>query len=344
MAQPQSERPLGSKGETIDEMDSYDKTFDEKDLDKRAEYAQAVTVKFYNLITDFYEYGWGQSFHFATRYQGEAFHASIARHEHFLSQRMGIEPGEKVLDVGCGVMGPAREIARFSGAHITGLNLNEYQIGRCKILNEKTTIPHLLDVEKGDFMHMPFPNDSFDRIYAIEALCHAPDRVAIYKEVFSKVKPGGIVGLYEWAMTDKYDPKNEHHKKVKHMIEYGNSICELGLTTGIVGDLEEVGFVVKEGTDLARDALKNGSDIPWYATLEGGFSLSNIKHSKVGRMFTQTMTNVLEYVKLAPTGTGRAHTILTTAAEGLVMGGQLDIFTPMYLVIAQKPLRPMERS
>jgi cyclopropane fatty-acyl-phospholipid synthase-like methyltransferase len=38
------------------------------------------------------------------------------------------EKGQKILDVGCGVGGPAREVARFSGAHVTGLNNNAYQV------------------------------------------------------------------------------------------------------------------------------------------------------------------------------------------------------------------------
>ena len=37
--------------------------------------------------------------------------------------------GQKVLDVGCGVGGPARNIARFSGADITGITINDYQVG-----------------------------------------------------------------------------------------------------------------------------------------------------------------------------------------------------------------------
>lgn len=56
---------------------------------------------YYDLCTDFYEWGWGQSFHFANRYRGENFYSSIARSEHWLALQMGLKPGMKVLDVGC---------------------------------------------------------------------------------------------------------------------------------------------------------------------------------------------------------------------------------------------------
>ena len=55
---------------------------------------------------------------------------AIARHEHYLALQAGITENMKVLDVGCGVGGPAREIVKFTGAHVTGLNNNDYQIDR----------------------------------------------------------------------------------------------------------------------------------------------------------------------------------------------------------------------
>src|SRR3954462_8452552 len=86
---------------------------------RKAQYATMVN-DYYDLVTDFYEYGWGQSFHFAPRHKGESFEASLARHELYLAHVLGLKPGMKVLDVGCGVGGPMRAIARFSGATVVG--------------------------------------------------------------------------------------------------------------------------------------------------------------------------------------------------------------------------------
>jgi sterol 24-C-methyltransferase len=62
----------------------------------------------------------------------------------------------KVLDVGCGVGGPAREIAKFTGAHITGLNNNNYQIERATNYAHKEGLSNQLDFVKGDFMVSEF--------------------------------------------------------------------------------------------------------------------------------------------------------------------------------------------
>ena len=58
----------------------------------------------------------------------------------------------RVLDVGCGVGGPAREIAKFTGCHITGLNNNDYQIERATHYAAKEGLSDQLDFVKGDFM------------------------------------------------------------------------------------------------------------------------------------------------------------------------------------------------
>jgi 2-polyprenyl-3-methyl-5-hydroxy-6-metoxy-1,4-benzoquinol methylase len=51
--------------------------------------------------------------------------SAIARHEYFLAGRLGVKKGSRVLDCGCGIGGPMRNIARFTRAKITGVTLNE---------------------------------------------------------------------------------------------------------------------------------------------------------------------------------------------------------------------------
>lgn len=58
----------------------------------------------------------------------------------------------KVLDVGCGVGGPAREIAKFAGVNIVGLNNNDYQIERARKYAVQEGLSDHLSFTKGDFM------------------------------------------------------------------------------------------------------------------------------------------------------------------------------------------------
>lgn len=119
---------------------------------ERKEQYATLTRHYYNLATDLYEQGWCQSFHFCRFAYGEPFRQAIARHEHYLAHNMGMRDGMKVLDVGCGVGGPAREIAKFSGANIVGLNNNDYQIERATVYAAKEGLSDKVSFVKGDFM------------------------------------------------------------------------------------------------------------------------------------------------------------------------------------------------
>lgn len=101
-------------------VDEYlDRFAQDKELTKDDGTPEAVG-EFYALVTDFYEYGWGQSFHFAHWKKGEKFQDAILRQERRIVKNLELKPGMRVLDVGCGVGGPLRNIARMSGADVTG--------------------------------------------------------------------------------------------------------------------------------------------------------------------------------------------------------------------------------
>merc|ERR1712029_62285 len=96
-----------------------------------------------------------------------------------------------------------------------------------------------------------FTNGTFDAAYAIEATCHAPDRVKCYSEIYKKLKPGSIFACYEWCMTDKYDSTNEKHLQLKKDIEEGNGLPDIVNTKVCLQALKDAGFEVLQECDLA---------------------------------------------------------------------------------------------
>jgi len=288
---------------------------------------------FYDLATDFYEFGWGHSFHFAPRHSWESFEASIARHEMWLAYKLELKQGMRVLDVGCGVGGPMRTIARFSKAHIVGLNNNDYQITRGKRLNEQAGLSHLCSFLKADFMKVPSEDNAYDAIYQVEATCHAPDKVGIYKEIFRLLKPGQLFGGFEWVVTRRFNPKDAEHVRLKEGIEKGNGLPDLETPDVIIAALKEAGFELIEEMDLADTA-----EIPWYNSLAPNFSITGFLHTWFGRWLTHVAVVGLEKVKIAPPSTSAVHTMLENAARDLVAAGRLGIFSPMHFVLVRKPL------
>jgi len=304
-------------------------------LEKRkAGYTEMIN-QYYDMVTDFYEWGWGQSFHFALRYRGENFFSSIARSEHWLALQLGLKPEMKVLDVGCGVGGPAREIARFSGASVTGVNNNQYQITRATKHTKAAGLSHLVDYVKSDFMHLPFPDNHFDAIYQIEATAHAPDKVACYAELLRVLKPGGLFASYEWCLTDKYDPENAEHRKIKKGIEEGDGLPDIATTHAVVLALKQAGYEVLHEED--RCIKQSPNDIDWYDPLVAKYHPMHLHHTEIGHNFSKFFLGLMEKVRIVPTGTAEVQEFLHTAAVNLVLGGQKEIFTPSFFTLAQKP-------
>lgn len=308
----------------------------------RVDNCQTMVNQYYDMATDFYEFGWGESFHFAPRNPNESFRESLARHEHYLALKMGLKRGDRVLDMGCGVGGPMREIASFSGANVVGINNNAYQVARGTAKNAKLGLSNQCSLVKGDFMNLPFEPATFNHAYAIEATCHAPDRTKCFRQVFNSLKPGGHFCVYEWVSTDKYDANNKEHRDVLHGIEVGNGLPTITPASGVTDALKAAGFIVEEVADLAIPPPR--PHIKWYAPLEAKWSLSNFKATKVGIYLTSWMVTVMEALRLAPKGTAKMHKHLCTGAETLVKSAQLGIFTPMLFVKATKPLSRTTRQ
>lgn len=300
----------------------------------KEEYAPMVTA-FYDLITDFYEYGWGPSFHFAPTKDGASFEESIAGHQRFLGEAIGLRPGMKVLDIGCGVGGPQRSLAGTFGASIMGLNINEYQVKKCSRYNREAGLDHLCSVLHGDFMDIPAEDQSFDAAYHIESLPHAPDKAAVYAEVFRVLRPGAIFAGYDWCMTPQYDGGDPRHRELKQRIEYGNALPEIASFTDIADGLRAVGFEFVEALDRAT---ASDPRTPWYRPLEGcGLTPRSLPRTTVGRKITSGALRVLEAVRAVPKGSFEVQQILNVAADSLVAAGRLGIFTPMYFHKAHKP-------
>ncbi|KXS11753.1 S-adenosyl-L-methionine-dependent methyltransferase [Gonapodya prolifera JEL478] len=328
-----------------DTGDVFKQTSDDIKEERKAA-APVMTNYYYDLATDLYEYGWGTSFHFARMFTGSSFASNIARHEDYLALKLGLKPGMRVLDVGCGVGGPLREIAKFSGATVVGLNNNQYQVERCKMYNKKFGLEAITDVVKGNFLEIPFPDNTFDAIYSIEATCHAPHPSQVYGEIFRVLKPGGKYACYEWCTTAKYDENDREQRLAIHQIEEGDSIPHLYRTYESLAAVRSVGFDVIEEYDLADPEFNKpwGAQTPWYGPLAGIMAnysvdefLRYFRSSKIGGTITDVFVSVMEFVGLAPKGTKAASQTLITASEGLVYSGKKETFTPMYFFLGKKP-------
>eukprot|EP00928_Gymnodinium_smaydae_P047262 TRINITY_DN3152_c0_g1_i2.p1 TRINITY_DN3152_c0_g1~~TRINITY_DN3152_c0_g1_i2.p1 ORF type:complete len:389 (-),score=82.66 TRINITY_DN3152_c0_g1_i2:291-1457(-) len=322
-------------------IDGYNKQFSSETStdDRNKDYASLVD-SYYDLATEFYEWGWGTSFHFADRRKGESFRQSILRHEYYLAGRLGVKKGDRVLDCGCGVGGPARNIARFTGADIKAVTINQFQVDRGNTLSRREDIYGQVELIQADFMQLPFEDNSFDGVYAIESTCHAPDRMKVYREILRVLKPGATFACYEWCLTDKYDPKNPAHEKIKQDIMLGDGLPDLVHTSVCTKALKDAGFDVLEVRDAVQDGHLEGGE-PWYVPLTPSWNPTLWPRFQFNPVMFRIMPLLLrcaELVGLVPAGTTKTQVMLQAGGIGCAQGGITGTFTPAWLMVARKPL------
>ena len=250
---------------------------------------------------------------------------------------MGLNPGMRVLDVGCGVGGPQGSIAIEFGPAIVGLNISEYQLTKCGAYNRKSGLDYLCSVRAGDFMDIPAEDESFDVAFHIEAIPYAPNETAACAEILRVLRPGAVFAGYDRCMTSLYDAANPDDRELRQRIAFGNALPRIATVAEVTDSLRAAGFEILKTHDRASDS---DPATPWYQRLEGGsLTLRSLPRTALGRKLTTVALRILKGVRAVPGGSVKTQNIFDPAADSLVAAKRLGIFKPMYYHKARKPAR-----
>ena len=305
-----------------------------------AGYDHAETVReYYDLCNEFMVFGWGDSLHFAPLSPRESLEDSKIRHQRLMIAKLELREGMTVVDVGCGIGGPMRRVVREAGVRVVGVNSSEVQLDRAKSLNAEVGIGHMVDYLACSFMDMgAIADGTFDRGYAIESTCHAPDKAGAFAEIYRVLKPGALFWGQEMCMTDRFDPDDHRHRALKQDLMHGIALKDIATTGEVNRTLETVGFEVIEGRDQA--VKENGPTTPWYQPMETRRgTLGNALHRiPLGRKLLIWTSRLAEAVRVFPKGSADVIELLDRTANAYVAGGRAGVFTPLYCFLARKPL------
>ena len=301
-------------------------------------YNHTETVKeYYDLCGEFMIFGWGESLHFAPLTPKESLEDSKIRHQRLMIAKLELQEGMTVVDVGCGVGGPMRRVVCEAGVRVVGVNNNEIQLQRARSLNAEAGLDQVTHCVPCNFMDMSiFEDDAFDRGYAIESTCHAPDKASAFAEIFRVLKPGALFWGQEMCMTDKFDPDDSRHLAVKRDLMYGVALKDIATMDEVNRALETAGFQVIEGMDRA---VKESLTTPWYQPMETRTaSLGNaLCRIPLGRKAFIGASKLAEVLRVFPKGSADIVRLMDQTVNALVAGGRAGIFTPLYCFLARKP-------
>jgi SAM-dependent methyltransferase len=105
------------------------------------------------------------------------------------------QPGNRVLDMGSGIGGPARWIAAKRGCHVTGVDLTPEFCAAAEALNAATGMSDRVRIINGSATDLPVENNAFDRAYSQNVIMNIADKPRFYREAFRALRPGGVLAL-----------------------------------------------------------------------------------------------------------------------------------------------------
>ncbi|MQS06133.1 SAM-dependent methyltransferase [Streptomyces alkaliphilus] len=124
-----------------------------------------------------------------------------------VTETLGLRSGEHVLDAGCGPGETALFLARDHGVRVTGVTVSGFELGRARERAESAGLTDRVDFRYGDYTNLPFPENSFDAVLALESLQNAPDPARVLGELYRVLRPGGRIAFSDFTLENTTEPE-----------------------------------------------------------------------------------------------------------------------------------------
>lgn len=216
------------------------------------------TVKHYDDCYWDYRTAWFNNDNLALHYgyweEGIKTHSqALLNKNRIMCATAGIKPGDHVLDAGCGIGGSSIWLAKHAGCKATGVTVSAQQVEHASRNASRHGVADRVDFQVADFCDTPFPDASFDVVWAVESSCYATDKRDFFREAYRVLKPGGTL-----IACDGYPVKREFADDEWQAIMdclNGWAVPNLSTVEEFQQGMEECGFEQVQITEATKETL-----------------------------------------------------------------------------------------
>lgn len=159
-----------------------------------------------------------------------------------------------VLDVGCGLGVSALQLAKKIGCQVTGITNSQIQVAQATQHAHASQLNDQVKFQYADALSLPFADNSFDAVWAMESLCHIVDRPRAVREIARVLRPDGHLILVDFAEREPMTSEQKDWLLTDQFVQFM-------LLDEVDNLLKEAGLEFKELTDLSWNIAKSQSSM-----------------------------------------------------------------------------------
>eukprot|EP00438_Fugacium_kawagutii_P034405 Skav207740 [mRNA] locus=scaffold362:398378:405253:- [translate_table: standard] len=239
-----------------------------------------------------------------------------------VADKLHMGPKSRVLDMGCGRGRVAHHMASYSGAHVTGINIDHSQVRMAKEHANITNMAHRLNFVQGNFNDpLPFEDETFDALYQVQVLTYTLDADKLFKEMYRILKPGAKLSFLDYVSLPNYDPSDPQHKELLLKVKPLLGAVWTPTPADFTKPLEKAGFKILMNEDASL----------------GGHQYPLIEKAEVFFTAVRWLLRGLTKLHLIPPHFLTLFERLTKDGEAFIEADKMGLFTTSWQIIAQKP-------